>query len=172
MPRAEEHYRAVKDAGTQLAEAHRAFGLALLAAGDMTRAEAVLTEAVAGNPLDAESLNGLGLIQERQRRLADAEVSYRRAVAANPRLRGLRFNHARSLVGLGRLDDALAQLTLLASPDDAESARYVYAASAVAVRTGDVALGRRLGEDALSRARRHGLTDLAATIERELQKLR
>jgi len=49
--------------------------------------------------------------------------------------------------------------------------RYLYAAAAVSVRKGDRVAGRRLSEEALARARRHGLTDLAAAIERDLQKL-
>ncbi len=172
VARAETHYKAVLDAKTQVAEAHRAFGLALLALKDPARAEPILTLAVQGNPLDAESHNALGLIQEGSRRLAEAEASYRRAVDANPRVRGLRFNLARVLVNQGRLDEALAELTPLATPDDAEGARYVFAASAVAVRKGDLPLGRKLGEEALARARKHGIADLAATIERDLQKIR
>ena len=58
----------------------------------------------------------------------------------------------------------------MALPDDAESVRYVYAAAAVYVRKGDIATGRRLSEEALARARRHGLTDLAAAIERDLRE--
>lgn len=169
MPKAEEHYRAVIARGTQLAEAHQAFGLALLSVKETTRAEAVLREAVDGNPLDAEAHNALGLIQESSGRIAEAEASYSRAVAANPRLRGFRFNHARMLVSLGRVDDGLAELTRLASPDDAESARYVYAAAIVNARKGDLANARRLWQDARARASRHGLTDLVAAIDRELQ---
>jgi len=172
IPKAEEHYRAVVASGTQLAEAHHAFGLALLAAKESARAEPVLRLAIEGNPQDAEAHNALGLIQETGGRLAEAEASYRQAVAANPRVRGLRFNHARALVSMGRLDEALAQLSQLASPDDAESVRYLYAAAAVSVRKGDRVAGRRLSEEALARARRHGLTDLAAAIERDLQKLK
>ena len=172
LPRAETHYRAVLDAGTQLAEAHNAFGLALLAARDVARAEPVLTLAVEANPLDAEALNALGLIRETSGRLAEAADMYAKAVAANPRVRAVRFNHGRVLVNLGRLDDAVVALSPLTTPDDAESARYVYALSAVHVRKGDIATGRRLSEEALARARRHGLHDLASTIERELTKLR
>jgi hypothetical protein len=87
-------------------------------------------------------------------------------------VRGLRFNHARVLVALGRLDEALLLLSDLALPDDAESVRYVHAAAAVHIRKGDVAIGRRLSEEALARARRYGLADLAAAIERDLEKLK
>ena len=99
-------------------------------------------------------------------------VAYRRAVEARPADRAMRFGLARVLVNLGRLDDALAQLLLLREPDDAESARYLFAAGAVYVRKGNIAEGRRLSEEALSRARKYGLTDLAASIERDLAKIR
>jgi len=171
LPKAEEHYRAVVARGTQLAEAHHAFGLGLLAARD-PRAEAVLREAVAANPQDAEAHNALGLIEESTGRQAEALASYGRAVTTNPRVRGFRFNRARMLVNLGRLDEALTDLVPLASPDDAESARYVYATAAVYVRKGDIVNGRRLSEDARDRATRHGLTDLAAAIDRDLQRLK
>jgi tetratricopeptide (TPR) repeat protein len=172
MPKAEAHYRAVLERGTQLAEAHHAYGLALLAARDAARAEPILRLAADANPQDAEVHNALGLIEESSARPAEAEQSYGRATAANPRIRGYRFNRARVLVALGRLDEALAALTPLASPDDAESARYVYATAAVYVRKGDLVNGRRLSEEARARALRYGLTDLAAAIDRDLQRLK
>ena len=169
---AERHYRAAVATGTQLAEAHQAFGLALATAGESAKAEPVLRLAVAANPLDAASHNALGLICETSGRPADAESAYRLAVEADPRTRIYRFNHARVLVNSGRLDEALAELSRLRSPDDAESARYVFAAAAVHVRKGDLATARQLSEDALARAQRYGLKDLAAAIERDLAKIR
>lgn len=169
MPKAEEHYRAVIARGTQLAEAHHAFGLSLLAMKEPARAEPILRLAVEGNPQDAEAHNGLGLIEESGGRIAEAERSYGRAVSANPRVRGFRFNRARMLVAVGRIDDALAELAAISAPDDAESARYVYAAATLAWRKGDLTTGRRLRADARARAARHGLTDLVAAIDRDLE---
>jgi len=168
---AEQHYRAVLAAGTQLAEAHHAFGLALVAARDLARAEPILRLAVEANPLDAEAFNALGVICETTNRLPDAAAMYARAVAANPRVRAVRFNHARVLVNLGRLDEALAALVPLTSEDDAESARYAFAVSTVYVRKGDLTNGRRWGQEALARATKHGLADFATAIERDLAKL-
>lgn len=172
LAQAEVEYRAVVASGTQLAEAHRAYGLALAAANRPTEAISILTLAAAANPLDAAVQNALGLVFESQRRPTDAEACYRRAMSAAPDVRGYRFNLARVMVNLGRLDEAMAQLSPLASPDDGESVRYVYATSALLVRKGDIAAARRTSEEALARAKRHGLTDLAATIERDLQKLK
>jgi tetratricopeptide (TPR) repeat protein len=172
LVRAEEEYRRVVASGTQLADAHRAFGLALASARKLDAAAPILTLAAEANPHDAAVHNALGLVHETQSRPLDAEACYRRAAAAAPEIRGYRFNLARVLVGQRRLDEALDQLVPLAQPDDAESVQYVYATSAVLVRRGDIAGGRRMGEDALARARQHGLDDMAAVIERELQKLK
>lgn len=172
LARAEAEYRRVIASGTQLSDAHRAFGLALVAANQLAAAVPILTLAVEANSHDAQAHNALGLVHERQTRLTEAEASYRRAAIAAPDVRGYRFNLARVLVGQRRLDEALELLLPLARRDDAESAQYVYATSVVLVRKGDIAAGRRTGEDALSRARRHGLDQLAAVIERDLQKLK
>ncbi|MGI8672591.1 MAG: tetratricopeptide repeat protein, partial [Luteitalea sp.] len=169
---AERHYQSALASGTHGAEAHRNFGLALLAANDAPRAEPVLRQAIDSNPHDAEALNGLGMLLEAGGRAADAEAMYQRAIAANPVQRAVRFNYARVLVAQRRYDEALAQMARLTTPDDAESARYLFAASVVHVRKGDPAQGRRVGEEALRRAREHGLADLAATIERDLAQLK
>jgi tetratricopeptide (TPR) repeat protein len=171
LPRAEAHYRAVLEAKTQVAEAHHAFGLALLALKEPTRGASVLQLAVEANPLDAEAHNALGLLHESSGRIAEAEGSYRAAVAADPRQRAMRFNLARVLVNTGRLAAAALELGRLLSPDDAEGARYAYAAATIAVRQGDLARGKALTQDALARARRHGQAELAAAIERDLEKL-
>ncbi|MGV3520148.1 tetratricopeptide repeat protein [Luteitalea sp.] len=171
LARAEAEYRRVIASGTQLSDAHRAFGLALVAANQLAAAAPILSLAVEANPHDAQAFNALGLVHETQTRLADAEASYRQAAVAAPDVRGYRFNLARVLVGQRRLDEALELLRPLARRDDAESAQYVYATSVVLVRKGDIAAGRQTGEEALARARRHGLDQLAAVIERDLQKL-
>ncbi len=145
LEKAQAQYRAVIAAGTHLADAHHAFGLALAAAGDVTQAEPILRKAVHSNPFDAAAHNALGLIDEAARRVPEAEASYLRAVDADPRVRAFRFNYARVLANTGRLDDALAQLLRLHVPDDAESARYMYATSALYARKGDIGEARRLG---------------------------
>ncbi|HTV00747.1 MAG TPA: tetratricopeptide repeat protein [Luteitalea sp.] len=169
---AETQYRKVLASGNDLADAHHAFGLALLDARDPARAEPILREAVAANPHDARAFNGLGFICETSGRLPEAETAYRQAVAAQPANRAMRFALARVLVNLGRLDEALVQLTQLREPDDAESARYVFAAGAIQVRMGNIQEGRRLSEEALQRARKYNLTDLVASIERDMAKLK
>lgn len=168
---AERHYQSALAHGAT-AEAHHNFGLALLAANDAARAEPVLRQAVEGNPHDAEALNGLGVLLEAAGRHAEAEAMYQRAVQANPVARAFRFNYARVLVSQRRYDEALAELARITDPDDAEGARYLFATAVVHVRKGDRARGLQVGQEALARARRHGLTDLAAAIERDLEKLR
>jgi superkiller protein 3 len=172
MAKAETQYLAVVAAGTQLAEAQHAFGLAVAGTGESDKAEPILRKAIEANPLDAAAHNALGLIDESKRRFPEAEASYLLAVEADPRVRSYRFNYARVLTNTGRLDEALTQLARLHLPDDAESARYVYATSAVYARKGELGEARRFGTEALNRAQRHGVKDLAVLIERDLQKLK
>jgi tetratricopeptide (TPR) repeat protein len=172
LGQAAAQYRRVIASGTQLADAHRAYGLALAAANRAEEAVTILNLAATANPLDATVQNALGLLYETQGRLSDAQLRYRAASSAAPDVRAYRFNLARVMVNAGDLDAALALLLPLASPNDGESVRYVYAASVVLVRKGDIEAARRSSQDALARARRHKLTDLAAIIERDLEKIR
>ncbi len=169
---AERHYQAVLAAKQHEAEAHHNFGLALMRANDRVRAEPVLRLAIERNGADAEALDALGLILESSARLDEAEAMYRRAVEASPNSRALRFNRLRVLVAQQRYDEALADVPRLIEPPDAESVRYLYAAATIHVRRGSIAEGRALAETALARARRYGLTDVAASIERDLATLK
>lgn len=168
----ERHYQAVLASKQNEAEAHHNFGLALMRANDRVRAETVLRLAIERNGADSEALDALGLIFESSGRLDEAETMYRRAVEASPNRRALRFNRIRVLVAQKRYDEALADVPGLIEPPDAESVRYLYAVSAIHVRRGSIAEGRALAETALARARRYGLTDLAAAIERDLATLK
>jgi tetratricopeptide (TPR) repeat protein len=162
LERAASQYEIVVASKTQLAEAHRAYGLALLSASQDSQALMVLDLAAAANPLDAAVHHARGLALERMRRLAEAAEAYRRAVESDPKTRGFRFALARVLVNLGRTDDALRELAPAHLPDDAEGARYMFMSATLVLRTGNVAEGRRLAQQALERARKHGVSDLAA----------
>jgi tetratricopeptide (TPR) repeat protein len=171
LERAASQYEIVVASKTQLAEAHRAYGLALLSASQDSQALMVLDLAAAANPLDAAVHHARGLALERMRRLAEAAEAYRRAVESDPKTRGFRFALARVLVNLGRTDDALRELAPAHLPDDAEGARYMFMSATLVLRTGNVAEGRRLAQQALERARKHGVSDLAATIEDTMRRL-
>ena len=170
--RAEEHYRAALATGQQLADAHRNMGQVWLAAGDRPRAAALLALAIEVDPRDAVSLHALGSIAEADGRLTEALTLHERAVAADPVTRRYRFALARTLVALRRTTEALPHLERITTPVDAESATYLFAAAALYVRQGERVKGKAMAEDALARAKRYGLTELAASIGRDLERLK
>ncbi len=83
-----------------------------------------------------------------------------------------RFNYGRALVTAGRPQDAIPEFEKILEPEDAETPRYLFALAAARVRVGDIAAGRTQATAALSMARRYGQEELAASIERDLARLK
>jgi tetratricopeptide (TPR) repeat protein len=171
LPRAEQHYQTARALPGFAADAHRVWGWVLLQQRRPAEALAALEAATALTPDHAQAQSGRGLALEMLGRPADAVEAYRAAVAAAPTARDIRFNLARTLMTLNRLDEAITQLDQVQQPVDAATPRYRFALSVVHVRRGDLATGRRLGEEALALARRFDQTDLAQSIERDLAAL-
>lgn len=170
--RAQAQYQDALRLGTHLAEAHVNHAQVLLARKRPADAVPVFRSALALTPADAQAWNGLGMALEQSGETAAAADAYREASRHAPAFRTARFNYARTLVAKGRLQDAIAELEKLRTPEDAETARYVFALAAALVRTGDVERGRAEAVRALELARRYGQEDLAATIQRDLALLR
>jgi tetratricopeptide (TPR) repeat protein len=171
IARAEAHYRAARDMPGFAADAHRAYGWLLMAQQKPQEALAAFEQAVALLPADGSALHGLGLAHEILDQPREASDAYARAVEAVPTAREVRFNLARSLVRSGRVPEAIAQLEQLRQPEDADTARYLFALAVAHVRAGDLVRGRQVTEEALAVAQRFELTDLAQTIAAELAKL-
>lgn len=92
-------------------------GLALLRAGDETRASAALDKAAAAGG-SWRSWNALGVIADRQRRWADAEQAYGRALALAPGRAEVLNNQGWSLLLRGEVERArpLFEAALRAAP--------------------------------------------------------
>ena len=172
LARAEAEYREAVRLGAQVGEAHAAYGQALLAERRPDEAAAAFRAALSLTPADAAAWNGLGLALEQSGDSRGASDAYRQATVHAPALRAARFNYARTLVGAGRLAEAIVELEKLLSPEDAETPRYRFALAAALVRAGSVDRGRTEALAALELARRYQQTELAATIERDLALLR
>jgi tetratricopeptide (TPR) repeat protein len=169
---AEAQYRQALAARVNLAEAHANYAHVLLAQGRAMEAIPVLRLALEVNPADAPARNALGLALETTGETVRAAEEYRRAMTAAPRLRVARFNYGRTLVGAGRLGEAIAEFEKLRTPVDVETPRYLFALAAARVRRGDVEKGRAEAESALELAKHYGLSDLAAEIARDLARLK
>ena len=79
------------------------------------------------HPSDAEPYANLGLLEARQERYKEAIPLYRKALALNPRMPGLRLNFALALFKGGELKEAIPQFTILLkglAPNSPEALRY------------------------------------------------
>ena len=169
---AEAQYREALAAGRNLGEAHANYAQVLLAQRRAAEAIPVFRAALDSNPADGAARNGLGLALEMAGDAAGALEAYRQAVADAPTLRPARFNYGRALVTAGRPQDAIPEFEKILEPEDAETPRYLFALAAARVRVGDIAAGRAQATAALSMARRYGQEELAASIERDLARLK
>ena len=169
---AEKQYREVMASDRNVGEAHANYAQVLIAQRRAADAIPVFRDAIASSPGDGVARNGLGLALEMTGDAAGALAAYQQAVTDAPTLRVARFNYGRALVAAGRLKEAIAEFGKLQKPEDEETARYLFALSAARVRAGDIEGGRSQALAALEMARRYGQTDLAATIQRDLQGLK
>lgn len=171
-PRAEAHYRRALDAGIATAELHYDYGVVLGMQERWDEAEAAYRRALELNPLHVQAHNNLGQIFERRRDLAAATAQYAKAVEIQPSLRIARFNLGRMLMAANRLPEAIGQFEKLQAPRDAEAPLYLFALATARIRAGQTPEGVRLADEARQLALEHGQADLAATIARELAKLK
>jgi tetratricopeptide (TPR) repeat protein len=172
FPKAEEHYRAALALGADLSEAHYDYGVLLGLQEKWDQAADAYRKALALNPANVQARNNLGQVLERQRQFAAAAVEYRQAVESQPTFRLARFNLGRMLLALGRDEEAIVELSRLSQPEDAETARYVFALSAAHVRAGHKDEGVKWAIEARRLALQFGQKELAAIIERDLAKLK
>jgi len=172
FPKAEEHYRAAIALGADLSEAHYDYGVLLGLQEQWDLAADAYRKALALNPAHVQARNNLGQVLERQRQFAAAAEEYRQAVESQPTFRLARFNLGRMLLALGRDEEAIVELSRLSQPEDAETARYVFALSAAHVRAGHRDEGIKWAMEARRLALQYGQKELAAIIERDLAKLK
>lgn len=101
--------------------------LALEQQGRNAEAEAAWRAFLKSYPRDPEPMAHIGLLEARQEHYAEAIPYYRRALAINPRVPGLRLNLALALFKSGALKQAVAQFQILlkaAPPASPEAQRY------------------------------------------------
>jgi tetratricopeptide (TPR) repeat protein len=170
--KAEEHYRAAVASGADLGDAHYDYGVLLAMQERWDAAADAYRRALALNPAHVQARNNLGQVLERQRQFAAAADEYRKALEYQPAFRLARFNLGRMLITLGQNDDAIAELSKLAQPQDSETPRYLFALSTAYVRAGRKDDGIKWGTEAKRLAVEYGQQELAAAIDRELAKLK
>jgi len=170
--KAEEHYRAVVKLAINVADAHYDYGVVLGLQEQWDGAAEAYRKALELNPQHAQARNNLGQVLERQGKIAEAADEYRHAVESQPTLRIARFNLGRMLIAQGQNDAAVAELSKLTEPRDAEAPRYLFALATAHIRAGRRDEGIKWATDAKALAERFGDTALAAAIERDLARIR
>ena len=107
-------------------ESRRSHALALEQQERLPEAEAAWQEIATANPGDGEAFAHLGLLRARQEHFPQAIVAYRKAVALNAKLPGLRLNLGLAYFKSGDMPSAIATLEPLlrsAPPESAEASR-------------------------------------------------
>jgi tetratricopeptide (TPR) repeat protein len=168
---AEAHYRSVVALNSNLGEAHYNYGVLLMDQHREDDAIVAFRNALAVNPHNAPAHGNLGLLLEMRQDVSGAEREYHLAVQDDPTSRSHRFNHGRTLVALGRLDDAIGEFTRVQSPEDAETPRYRYALAVAHLRAGHRDVGLTLAREARGLAERYGQSTLVTSIDRDLASL-
>jgi type IV pilus assembly protein PilF len=98
------------DNGNEAAEAYTRLGTAYLERDNLQRAMNALDRALEIAPDDAEALQAMAMVHQRQGEAELADETFRRAVEADPALTRARNNYAAFLYDRGRLDEACEQL--------------------------------------------------------------
>ena len=122
-------------------------------------------------PRDAAAWRGRGLALERLGRLPEAADAYGAALALAPDDHQARFGVARLAMRAGHVDEAIAHLETLRTPQHAETPRYLFALSTAYLRRGRQDEAIRAATEALTLARQLGDERMATFIDGELRKL-
>jgi len=94
-----------------------------LRASDVAAAQALLRQALAAEPQDAQVLNILGVLAHQTGRAAEAVELLGRATASHPQMAEYHVNHGAALAAAGKIDEAIAayRRALALKPDSPEA---------------------------------------------------
>lgn len=169
--RARHHYLASLEETGLAAEAHRQFAVVLLEHQQLDEALALFERATTLTPRDIAAWQGRGMALEMRGRLAEAAAAYGTALQLAPDAHQARFGLARLAMRAGQVDEAIAQLETLQTPQQAETPRYLFALSTAYLRRGRREDALRTAAEALTLARQLGDAPMATYIDGELRKL-
>jgi tetratricopeptide (TPR) repeat protein len=148
------------------------YGVLLFHEKRYAEAEEAFRHALSINPYYAEAHNNLGAIYEEQGRLDEAAKEFREAVADRPEYSLARFHLGRILVNQDRYGEAIQQFLKTLTPEDENTAVYLYALAATYARSGDRTQALQYFQKARDSAMAHNQKQLLGKIERDLKTLR
>lgn len=166
-----EHYRRAIALNPNLAEAHYNYGVLLFGQEKYSEAKQSFERTLEINPQHAQAHNNLGYVLEMEGKTADAQRHYEKAVALDPNYRLARFHLGRVLVNQRRYADGIAHLEQTLEPDEESTPARLYALGAAHARAGDYVQAARRFQQARRKAEARGQSALAASIDRDMQRL-
>ena len=169
---AEKHYRKALELDPRSHEAYYNFGVLCYQSGRRAEGQAAFLHALAINPNHAQAHNNLGALLAEQGKLAEAAAEFEKAIAIDPNLRLARFHLGRIYANQRRWPQAIEQFQRAVEVDDEATPTYLYALGATEARAGQAAAARATLSGAHAKAVARGQSALAASIERDLEKLR
>ena len=169
--RAEEHYRAGLKSNPDQAELHYNFGVLETDQNRYAEAVKAFEKAIAINPEYADAHHNLGFLLERERRFDDAMREYRLAINSEQDFRLARYHLGRLLLARGRSREAVDQFLKTLTPEDDKTPTYMFGLAAAYNQAGNRERAIFYGREAQKRAAGLGQTELAATMDLDLQNL-
>ena len=167
-----QHYRQAVALNANAHEAYFNFGVLCYQSNRSREAEAAFQKALSLDPGYAEAHNNLGALLQEQGDLAGAEYHFQKAIEFQPGLRLARFHLGRIYATQRKFALAIEQFERAASVDDEATPAYLYALGATQARAGKAAIARSTLAAARQKALARRQSSLAASIGRDLEKLR
>ena len=171
VEKAEQHYRDGVKINPNQAELHNAYGVLVSRLKRYREAEGALRQAIEIRPNYAEAHNNLGHVLEQDGRVEEAATHFRKSIENRPNFRLPRFNLGWLLLDQGRYEEAIEQFQRTLTPEDDQTPGFMYGLAAAYGRAGNRERAFYHAQEAHRRALALGQTDLAAMIERDLQKV-
>jgi tetratricopeptide (TPR) repeat protein len=169
---AEAQYREAIALAPNAFEAYYNFGVFCYAANRHAEARAAFSRALAINPNSADAHNNMGALLQEDGKVEDAAEEFRKAIQLQPGLRLAHFHLGRIYANQRRWSSAIEQLRQAADGDDEATPTYLYALGATQARAGDSSGAASMLAAAREKALARGQVELAASIARDLGKLK
>jgi tetratricopeptide (TPR) repeat protein len=170
---AEKHYRKAAALNANAAEAHYNFGVLCYQWKRRNEARTAFAHALAIDPGRADAHNNLGTMLEEDGKLDSAAEHFRRATELQPSFALARFHLGRIYANHRRYSEAIEQFKRAVESAEGESKpTYLYALGATQARAGDAASAAVNLTTGRERALSLGQTALAASISRDLERLK
>ncbi|MGH9720204.1 MAG: tetratricopeptide repeat protein [Bryobacteraceae bacterium] len=170
--KAEEHYERAIALNPNAQEAHYNFGVLCYQAKRRSEAQAAFSKALAINPGYAEAHSNLATLLEEQGNLSGAAKHFEKAIELQPGFRLARFHLGRIYANQRQFAQAIAQFQRTVAVDDESTPTYLYALGATEARAGNRDGARSTLAAAREKAIARGQSSLAASIERDLARLK